>query len=80
MKQLRASQMYDDSIVRVIALESVDLQRTSTQGFHGVHATVRPIGVIVSGLKGTYAIDMNSKPVDIAQLKRDIPELDNLLA
>lgn len=80
MVTLRASEIFSDSRLTLIAVESVDFQHTKTNTGYRVYGNIEPIVLIVCGPDGTYALDMEAKLVTFDQLKQNIPELETLIA
>lgn len=75
MTTLRSREIYKDSSVTLIAVESMDFHPgKTTSGFH-VSGTIEPIAVIVSGPVGTYALGMDGQALDLDQLRRNIPDI-----
>ena len=77
---LRTSEIFNDSVLRVIVVESVDFRHTKTNTFCQVSGHIKPIAVIVRNPDGAYALNMEAKPTDLDQLRQDIPELDAIVA
>ena len=80
MTALRANEIFSNSGIKLIAIESVDYQYSRTTTRCQVYGNIKPIAVIVCGSEGIYALDMESKPADLGQLRQDIPELDALVS
>ena len=80
MTALRASEIFSDSGIKLIAIESVDFQSSRTTSRCQVYGNIKPIAVVVCGSQGIYALDMESKPADLGQLRQVIPELDALVS
>ena len=59
----------------LIAVESVKFQHSITNAGGHLIGNIKPVAVIVRSQEGMYALDLEAKPVDIDQLKQDIPEL-----
>ena len=74
MTTLRSREIYKDSNVTLIAVDSIELRPSKTTfGFH-CSGTIEPIAVIVSGPDGTYAVGMDAQALDLDQLRRDLPD------
>lgn len=75
MTTVRSTEIYHDSNVRLIAVESIELRPGKTIfGFH-VCGTIEPIAVIVLSPDGTYASGMDGQALDLDQLRKDIPHI-----
>ena len=79
MGKLRTSEFFNDSKLTLIAVESIDFQYHKTNASCVLHGRIDPVAVIVRSADGTYALDMEAKPVDLDQLKQDISELHAML-
>ncbi len=80
MGTLRISKVFNDSMLTLIAVESVDLRLSKTNAGFQCYGNIKPIAVIVCSAEGTYALDMEAKPAQFDQLRREIPELDAIVA
>ena len=80
MGTLRASEIFNDSRLMLIAVESVDVQHCKTYIGCRMFGNIKPIAVIVCGPDGTYALDVEAKPATLDQLRQDIPELDAIIS
>ncbi len=80
MKTLRAIEIYKDTKLTLIAIESVDYQQSKTNMGWRLFGKIEPTAVIVCGTDTTYALDMESNPADFGYLKQEIPELDAIIA
>lgn len=80
MGTLRASVILNDSSLMLIAVESVDLQPSKMGSGCFLHGNIKPIAVVVCGVDGIYAIDMEAKIIRFDQLRQDTPELDAMTA
>lgn len=75
MTRLRSREIYKDSNVTLIAVESIDFRPAKTTfGFH-FSGTMEPIAIIVSNPDGTYGLGMDAEGLDLDQLRRDIPDI-----
>ena len=79
MGRLRTSELFNDSKLTLIAVESVDLRYHKNNTSCVLHGSINPVAVIVRSADGSYALDMEAKPVNLDQLKQDIPELYAIL-
>ena len=80
MGTLRASEIFNDSTLTLIAVVSVDFRHSKTNTGCQLYGSIEPIAVIVCSPDGTYALDMEAKPANFDQLRQDIPELGALIA
>jgi hypothetical protein len=76
MANLRARTIFTGSTLSLIAVESVDSWYRKTRSGCRVCGKVEPIAVIVCGPNGNYALDMQAKPADLEQLRKELPDLD----
>jgi len=75
MTRLRPREIYKDSNVTLIAVESIDFRPGTTNfGFH-FSGTIEPIAVVVSGSDAAYGLGMDGQALDLVQLRQDIPEI-----
>ena len=74
MMKLRSREIYKDSSVTIIAVESIGFSLSKTT--FGIHlsGTIEPIAVIVSSPDGTYALGMDGQALDPDQLRRDLAD------
>ena len=80
MATLRVSEIFSDSRLTLIAVESVDFQHNKMNTGCQLYGNIEPVIVIVCGPDRTYALDMEAKLVDLGQLKQNISGLDTLTA
>jgi len=78
MSTLRISEIFRDSTFTLIAVESVNVWHSKTNTDCRLYGNIEPIAVIVSGLDGVYALDMDAKLIAFDQLRQNIPELDTI--
>lgn len=73
--KLRSREIYKDSNITLIAVESIAFRPSKTA--FGIHlsGTIEPIAVIVSSPDGTTALGMDGQAVDLDQLRRDLPDI-----
>ena len=76
---LRTSEIFNDTGMRLIAVESVDIQHGKTGTVCQLSCNIKPVAVIVCGTELCYALDMDANPVAIDQLRQDIPGLDAII-
>lgn len=75
METLRTSEVFSDTKIKLIAVESVKTRyNRSNSGCH-FYADIQPIALVVCGTDGAYALDMESMPADVDLLKQNVPEL-----
>ncbi len=80
MGTLRTSQIFSNSRLTLIAVESIEFRHRKTNTGCQLYGSIEPIAVIVHGPDGTYAFDMAAKLVTLDQLRQNIPELDAIIA
>lgn len=75
MMKLRSREIYKDSNVTLIAVESISFRPSKTT--FGIHlsGTIEPIAVVVSGPDGTHGLGMDGQALDLDQLRRNIPDI-----
>lgn len=80
MGALRAREIINEPMLKLIVVESIDLRPRKTQiGWHCL-GKMEPIAVIVCSLDGTYALDVDAQPADVERLRQDVPELDAMVS
>lgn len=80
MTILRATEIFNDSRLMLIAIESVNCNHSTTSTSYRLYGKIEPIAVIVCGPDGIYALNMEAKFTILDQLRQDIPELDAIIA
>lgn len=80
MCPLRVSEMFNDSRLMLLAVESVDLQHGKTNAGCWLYGSIEPMAVIVCGPDEIFALDMDAKLIALDQLIQEIPELDAIIA
>lgn len=80
MSILRVSEVFNNSRLMLIAVESIDFQRNRTTSGCRVYGSIEPVAVIVCGPDASYALDMEAKPAAIDQLRHDVPGLGATIA
>jgi len=80
MGPLRTHEIFNDSRIMLIAVESVDFQRSKTNTSCWLYGNIEPIAIIVCVADEIYALDMDAKLINIDQLRQGIPELDAIIA
>lgn len=80
MAVLRATEIFNDSIQRLIAIESVDYGHIRTGASYHLYGKIDAIAVIVCRSDGIVAFDMKAGPIELEQLRQDIPGLDDIIA
>jgi len=76
---LRAKEIFNDARIKVIAVESVDVQPSKANNSCQLYGNIEPIAIIICGPDTTYALDIEAKPTPFDQLIRDIPELGSMI-
>ena len=79
MGTLRASEIFNDSKLLLIIVESVDCQHNKSNSGCYLYGNIEPIALIVCSQDEAYALDMQSNPASIDRLKQDIPELSEIM-
>jgi len=76
---LRASTIFNDSRFSLIAVESVTFQHSEALVCRQWYGSIKPIALVVCDQGHVYALDTESKPVSVCQLKQDLPELNAMI-
>lgn len=79
MATLRASEIFNDSTLRLIVIEAVDFRSSRTNQLCRVFGKVEPVALVVCGRDGIHALDMDARPAVLAHLRRDVAGLDAML-
>ena len=84
MPSLRAVEIYHDAQSangrKLIAIESVEFGHSkSNTGCH-VHGFIAPLAVIIVTADDIQVLDLTSETSTLDTLRRDVPELDELIA
>jgi len=79
MTGFRTRTVFADRKLAVIVVASGELRAGRTQQTCGLLGSVKPIAVVVRGVDGSHAVDMDAKALDIDQLTAQVPELRSAL-
>jgi len=79
MSTLRAREIFNNSALMLIAVESVDFRHNKTGTSCQLFCNIEPIAVIICGPDTSYALDMKAKPATIDQLRQDVPGMDAII-
>ncbi len=79
MASLRVRELHRGETLRIHAVESLDVQRVSTQTGCQAFARLQPVAVIVRDSGGVKAFDMVAAEIDLAGLRTLVPELDDAI-
>ena len=80
MEKLRTAELFNRPELAVLVVESVSLQHDRTNTNCRLYGNIDPIAIIVRSRAGTYALDMEAKPVNLDQFDLDAPELQAIKA
>lgn len=80
MHSLRATEIFHDSRRMLIAIESVIYNHSTSIPGYQLYGRIEPIAVIVCSSDEIYALDTLAEITDIDHFRRDIPELDAMIA
>lgn len=80
MRALRTSEIHNSGSLRLVAVESVQFWRKKSKTGCQLFGNIKPTAVIICSPDGVTALDMDAKPANLDQLKRDLPELDAVIA
>ena len=79
MDTLRATEIFSQAGLCLIAIESADLQQSKTElGYH-IRAHLAPLALIVCTSDEIFAFDMQAQPIAVEHLVENIPELKNII-
>ena len=76
---LRASTVYRDGPLTVLAVESAESSARRGYGHWYVSGVMNPVAIVVCGPGERYAVDPNGQPLDLDELRRDVADLDVIL-
>jgi len=79
MLSLRATEIFHDSRLMLIAIESVVCNHSKSSSGYRLYGNIEPIAVIVCSPDGIYAFDMEAESTVIDHYRQDIPELDAMI-
>jgi len=80
MRSLRAREIFNDAELRLIAIESIELQQHKTDLGHQLYGHLDPLALMICTRDRVYALDMQARPITVEQLLGDIPELEDMIA
>jgi hypothetical protein len=81
MVEWRATEIFSSPELRLIAIESIGVERYRCGGCHGITANLAPCAVLAIGEHGIDALDpLTGKTLAFERLRRDLPGLDDILA
>jgi len=80
METLRTVEILSNAKLTVLAVESVSLRHNRTNTNCRLYGNIEPIAIIVRSRAGTYALDMEAKPVNLDQFDLDARELQAIKA
>jgi hypothetical protein len=80
MEALRIAAVFEDSARTLLVVESVVSRHRITNGSCRAYASVRPRAIVICDPAGTYALDMEARPISLDRLRREVPDLDARIA
>jgi hypothetical protein len=80
MARLRATEIFNDAGMALIAVESVEIKPSKTGAGCRFYAGIEPVAVIVCRPGKVYALDMNAEKTALDRFMRDIPGLSAMIA
>lgn len=84
MASLRAVEIYHvaQSVNgrRLIVIESVEFGHSKSNASCHCYGFIAPLAVIICSADGIQLLDLTSEKSTLATLRRDVPELDELIA
>jgi len=80
MGTCRINEIVIDPALTLIVVEAVEFQTTTTTTGGFMFGNIEPIAVVIRRQEGVKALDMQARPANVKQLRRDIPELDAVLS
>ena len=79
MQTQRLCEIFSDNHYTLYAVESIETTRNKSKAGSSWYGSIKPTVIIVRGPDGTYALDIDARPLDPATLKENFPVLENLL-
>lgn len=79
MNKERISEIFSDDRFTLYAVESVEITQYKSPTSFTWHGNVKPAAIIIHGPEINQALDMDSRPVELDELKETIPELSKIL-
>ena len=73
---LRASIVYREGPLTVLAVETVESFSHRADGHWHAGGTVKPVAVVVYGSGEPFAVDTEGNVLDIDELRQDVADLD----
>ncbi len=80
MGTLRASEIFNNSGIIIIALELVDCRHSKSDAVCQLYGSIELIAVIICDEDGVHAFDTDIKPVALDRLRQGVSEFDTLIA
>lgn len=80
MIKLRAIELFRNAKFLVIAVESAEFKLNKMDILCQISGKMEPIAVVICGPNGNYALDMQTRPTALNELRLNIPELDDMIA
>ena len=76
MATIRPRPVFSDSTVTIVAIESIEIDQHRTAMGNQLFGAARPVAVVICAPDSTYALDLSAKPIDLEQLRQEIPDLE----
>ena len=80
MNRLRATPVYNDSRLSLIAVESIDRGLDKSESGCRLYGSIKPVAVIVCDPDGAFALGIEPGFADIDPLLEDVPGLAAMIA
>jgi hypothetical protein len=75
MRKVRATTIYSDSAMKVIAVESLRSYRNADHRRCHLYGELRPLAVVVCASDSISAVDINGRAMDVDRLSEEVPSL-----
>ena len=79
MSKLSVKEIYRDSGLMLLAVESIEFQNSKMGKGCLVYCNLKQIAVIVCSSDGVKALDMDAKLISLEKIKQALPHLDSII-
>lgn len=79
MDRLRASEIYADGMLRLIAIESVRYRSGKSAGLYHLHASLEPAALVVCTADGNRLVNLAMADSSLEDMERKVPALAAML-
>lgn len=80
MAKWRATEVFTDAGLKIVAIESVTMSHGTSSNRCGFLASIVTKAVVVLAEDDTYAVDLKAGKMTLGQLRRELPALDEIIA